>query len=165
MVNTEDAWKTLHQTTDLIKVADAKAGAVLAADGVLGGVLMRTLPATDDWTTRWLYVGLLLSSLGLASVSAVSALRVFAPRLNTDPSQSLLYFANIATQYPTSDDFAPAFRELLEDDEQLQLSLTEQVWATSRIARRKFRAVTPAIWIFGAALATALAAGWARLFV
>lgn len=165
MVNTEDAWKTLHQTTDLIKVADTKAGAILAADGVLGGVLVRTLPAPNDWAARWLYVALLLSGLGLVILSAISALRVFAPRLSTDRSRSLLYFANIARQYSTSVDFAPAYRDLLEDGEQLQRSLTEQVWATSRIARRKFRAVTPAVWTFGAALLAALAAGWAGLFV
>ena len=165
MVNTEDAWKSLHQTTDLIKVADTKAGAILAADGVLGGALLRTLPAPNDWSAKWLYVTLLLGGLGLVILSAVSALSVFAPRLSTDRSRSLLYFANIARRYSTSEDFATAYRDLLEDGEQLQLSLTEQVWATSRIARRKFRAVTPAVWTFGAALVVALAAGWAGLFV
>lgn len=165
MVNIEDAWKTLQQNTDIIKVADAKAGAVLAADGVLGGVLMKVLPSSDGWAGKWLYVGLLLCGLGLVSLSAISAIGVFTPRLNTDHSRSLLYFANIARWYPTPESFASAYGELLEDGEQLQLSLTRQVWATSRIARRKFRAVAPALWTFGAAVLIALAAGWVGLFV
>ncbi|SFT36687.1 hypothetical protein SAMN04487904_101521 [Actinopolyspora lacussalsi subsp. righensis] len=164
MVNTEDAWKTLQQTTDLIKVADTKAAAVLAANGVLGGVLVRALSAPNDWAARWLYAVLLLVSLALATLSIVAALWVFTPRLNTGHSRSLLHFDNIARCSPASDGFALAYRDLLEDGEQLQLSLTQQVWATSRIARRKFRAVTPAIWSFGTSLLTALAAGWAGLF-
>ncbi|MGW3468584.1 Pycsar system effector family protein [Saccharopolyspora sp. NPDC000995] len=163
MVNIEDAWKALQQTTDLIKAADTKAGAVLAASGVLGGVLVRALPAPQDWTTRGLYTGSLLVSLGLVSVSILLALWVFVPRLNADESRSPLFFDNAASWYSTSNAFTSAYRDLLEDAERLQLSLCQQVWATSRVAQRKFRAVTPAIWTFGASLIVALGAGLARL--
>lgn len=84
---------------------------------------------------------------------------VFIPRLRNDRSQGLLYFGNIARRYTDPAEFIPAYRELLSDGPRLEKALAEQVWATSHIARRKFRNVTPAVWLLGIALIAALGAG------
>lgn len=159
MTNSEDAWKALSQTNDLIKGADTKAGAVLAASGVLGGILVRAVPAPRLWGHDPLHAGLLLFSMVLVAVSILLALRVVVPRLRTGKSRSLLYFDNIARQYADAADFALACRSLFEQGDRLHHALAEQLWATSCIARRKFRAVAPAIWLFGLALVAALVAG------
>lgn len=159
MTATEDAWKALQHTNDLIKIADTKAATMLAAGGVLGGILLRALPAQQLWLADWLHVGLLLISIGSVSASILFALRVFVPRLRTEASRSILFFDNIARQYSKATDFVPTYRTTLGDAARLEESLAEQVWATSHIAQRKFRNVTPAIWLFGVALITALLAG------
>ncbi len=159
MTSGEDAWKALQHINDLIKVADTKAAAMLAAGGVLGGILLRTLPAQQRWLVEWLHVGLLLISIGSVSASILFALMVFVPRLRTDASRSILFFDNIASRYAKAADFVPVCRRTLGDTARLEASLAEQIWATSRIAQRKFRNVTPAIWLFGIALITALLAG------
>src|SRR5699024_6365627 len=152
MSSSEDAWKALTQTHDLIKVADTKAGAILAAAGVLGAAVVRALPAMSGWHQKPWHVGLLLVSMVLIAVSIVFALRVFVPRLRLGDSGSLLHFDNIARRYANAAEFSVAYRSLFEHDDRLHKALAEQLWATSRIARRKFRSVGPAVWIFGAAL-------------
>lgn len=159
MANTEDAWKAFQHTNELIKTADEKAGAVLAAGGVLGGVLVNALPAQPWWSGTWLSTALLLASIVLVSVSILLSLAVFVPRLRPRESISPLYFDNIARRYRTPDVFSERYTEVLDHEDQLQHALSEQIWVTSRIARRKFRAVAPAVWFFGAALITALLAG------
>jgi hypothetical protein len=159
MTSSEDAWKALQHTNDLIKVADAKAAAILAASGVLGGVLLRALPEQQLWLAEWPHVGLLLISIGSVSASILFALRVFVPRLRTEASRSILFFDNIVRSYAKVTEFVPVYRATLGNTARLEASLAEQMWATSRIARRKFRSVTPAIWLFGIALIIALVAG------
>ncbi|ASR37180.1 hypothetical protein BAY61_21735 [Prauserella marina] len=159
MTKSDDAWKALSQINDLIKVADAKAGVVLASAGVLGGIVVRAVPSPTQWRESWFHTGLLLLSIALVSVSILLSLRAFVPRLRTGGSRSLLHFDNIARRYTTAADFSTACRALFEQHERLQDAVITQLWATSKIARRKFRSVTCAIISLGFALLTALAAG------
>ncbi|GAB3672549.1 Pycsar system effector family protein [Saccharopolyspora tripterygii] len=159
MAHSEDAWKALQQTHDLIKVADTKAAAIVTGNGVLGGVLLKALPPHSAWPTAWPHVVLLLGSIAALSASILCALLVFAPRLRNDRPESLLYFGTVARQYADPAEFVPAYRKLLSDGPRLEKALAEQVWTTSHIARRKFRKVTPAIWLLAIALITALGAG------
>lgn len=159
MTSSEEAWKALQQTHDLIKVADTKAAAIVTGNGVLGGVLIKALPAQSTWPAAWPHVVLMLSSIAALSVSIVFALRVFVPRLRNAQPPSLLYFGTIARTYPEAAEFISAYRLLLSDGSKLEEALAEQVWTTSHIARRKFQNVTPAIWFLGFALFTALVAG------
>lgn len=159
MASTDDAWKALAQTHELIKLADTKAGMILAASGVLGGLLLRAAPSPPHWTEHPLHISLLLLSVGLVAVSILLSLWVFVPRIRADGARSLLHFDNIARRYADPAEFLAASRSLFEHDERVQRALSEQLWATSHIARRKFRTVTPAIWFFGLGVLAALAAG------
>lgn len=156
----EDAWKALAQANDWIKVADTKAGAVIAASGVLGGFLLRAVPAPGHWGQDPWKVGILLVALAVVGTSALMSLRVFTPRLRTGEAPSLLYFDHIARCYPRPEEFTGPYLAMLRQEERLQESLAEQLWATSVIARRKFRSVTYAIWLLGAGIALAVAAGF-----
>lgn len=162
MAHSEDAWKFLQQTHDLIKVADAKAAAIVTGNGVLGGVLLKALPPHIGWSAAWPHVTLLLASIAAVTASILFALRVFIPRLRNDRQQSLLYFGTVASRYTELAAFLPEYRKLLSDDAKLEKALAEQVWTTSQIARHKFRNVTPAIWLLGFALISALGAGLLR---
>ncbi|SFS52041.1 Pycsar system effector family protein [Saccharopolyspora flava] len=162
MAHSEDAWKILQQTHDLIKVADAKAAAIVTGNGVLGGVLLKVLPPHREWPAAWPHVTLLLIGVAAVGASILFALRVFIPRLSNDRPQSLLYFGTIARRFAEPSAFLPEYRKLLGDETKLEKALAEQVWTTSHIARRKFRNVTPAIWLLGFALICALGAGLLR---
>lgn len=159
MTNSEDMWKALSQNNELIKGADTKAAAIVTAAGVLGGVLVRALSLPLPWSHAPLHTTLMLCSIVLVGVCILLALRVFVPRLRMGQSRSLLHFDNIVRWHTTADEFSAACRSLFERDERIHEALAEQLWATSCIARRKFRTVTPTIWVFGAALVMSLAAG------
>ncbi|WP_406635123.1 Pycsar system effector family protein [Amycolatopsis sp. WGS_07] len=162
MTDTEDAWKTLLQTNDWIKVADAKAAATLAASGVLGSVLARSAPGPTAWRQEPWLASLTMLSLTLTVISAFFALRVFAPRLRAGEPRSLMYFDHIARRYPKALDFKLTFICMLDRDGLMRESIIEQLWANSRVARRKFKQVAYAIWLLGGALATQVAAGLAQ---
>lgn len=147
------------QTTDWIRVADTKAAAILAGGGVLGGVLVRAFPVVAQWWSQPWHCGFLLASLALVTTSGLLALTVFAPRLRSGGRRSLIYFDHIAAKYSRMADFKTAYLAMLDREGQLREALAEQLWATSRIAREKFRRVTVSVWLLAGALITAIAGG------
>lgn len=155
----DDAWKALAQATDWIKVADTKAGVTMAGNGVLGGVMVKALPPRSAWGHQPWQVTLTFLAIACVAISAFVALRVFAPRLRTGEPRSLIYFDHIARRYPKAADFKPKFVAMLGREGQLQEALAEQLWANSRVARKKYRRVAVAVWLLAAALVFALAAG------
>ncbi|OLT42657.1 hypothetical protein BJF85_22210 [Saccharomonospora sp. CUA-673] len=158
MTATENTWKALGQIHELVKLADTKAGLVLAASGVLAGILTQLATSPGLWTTNRAQAVLILLGLVLVLLSTLFALRVFMPRTGLRGARSLLNFANVAARFDNPDDFSRASRALFTHEEQMQRALAEQVWATSRIARRKFRTVTSAIWFFGSGVVVTLSA-------
>ncbi|MGI8309546.1 Pycsar system effector family protein [Saccharopolyspora hattusasensis] len=159
MPGIDDAWKALLQVNDWIKVADAKAAAVLAGSGVLGGLLVRSFPRPHAWAHHPGHAVLMLASLLLVSISTALALTAVAPRLNRRGRPSLVYFGHIARHYAGPNDFKAAFLPVLDREGQLRELLAEQLWTNSRIARRKFQKVSLSIWLLGGSLTTAAAAG------
>ena len=159
MPNTEDAWKALGQVNDWIKVADTKAGLVLSASGVLGGAVLHGLPPHEQWSQHAWKAGMLLTALALACASALTSLRVFAPRLKVGEPSSPLHFEHIARRYADPREFRQHAGPLFDEQERLREALTGQLWATSKVARRKFRHVAPAVWLLAASLFVAAAAG------
>lgn len=165
MAGVDDVWKSLAQVNDWIKVADAKAVALLAGSGILGGFVVRALPAWREWgTAPWYHSFLLLStaSLSLAIFLSLSALM---PKLKAGEPRSLVYFDHIARRYEDFKPFKKNYLAMINRDEQLREQLTEQLWATSRVARRKFVRVTYALLAAVAAIILAgisgiLKGGW-----
>jgi hypothetical protein len=152
----DEAWRVLGQVNDWIRFADTKAGAVVAASGVLGGLLVKSAPSRNDFRTHTTYAVLLSLALASVAVGMLLALRVLTPKLRSGEPRSLVYFSHVAKKYPrTPSDFVERFKSMADDENQLAIQVLDQVWANSCVAYRKYRMVTWAIWFFRAALVIA----------
>lgn len=152
-VSTEEVWRSLQQVNEWIRFADAKAGAVLAGSGLLGGFIVGSIPTVSDFkvhTTRAVLIGVAIVCLG---ASSLITLRILAPRLRTGEPRSLIYFDHIARRYENDcKTFVTNYLSLVKSDDDLSRQVAEQVWSNSRVARRKFRRVSYAIWSLGGAM-------------
>lgn len=159
VADSEDAWKALAHTADWIKVADAKAGAVLAAGSVLGGLLVREIAQQGAWRQHPWGASLSLVGLALVSASILLSLRVFTPRLKAAAPRSLLYFDDIARHYQQRDQFTADYVALLSEQDRLSEALAGQLWEISRVASQKHRCMTKAILLLGSAVLISIIAG------
>jgi Family of unknown function (DUF5706) len=147
MSDVDSAWKTLERVNEWIRFADSKAVALLTGNGVLGGFVIRAMPRWSQVGTHpWRY-WFLATSLGFVMAAILSNLRVLTPKLKAGEPRSLLYFDHVGKRYRDPTNFNHAFRELLNDEPRLIDQIADQVWANSRVARKKF-----------------VAAGWATRF-
>jgi Family of unknown function (DUF5706) len=158
-MRTEESWRSLQQVNEWIRLADAKAGAVLAASGVLGAFLVNSVPRLADFHVHSTRAALLTIAIACTGASALITLQTLAPRLRVSEARSLIYFDHIALRYANdSDAFVDTYIELVADENSLLRQVTEQVWANSVIARSKFRRVGYAVRLLGLAMLTSGAA-------
>ncbi|WP_432893397.1 Pycsar system effector family protein [Kribbella sp. CA-245084] len=135
-------WQVLQTVNDWIKFADAKAGAVLAGDGVLIAVVAQS---SDDVTA------LLLPALVVAVLSGLLALWAVVPRLGLVYPASPFYFNHVASQCEDAKAYREWILPTLRDPAALEQTLSDQIWAMSRVARVKYRWVRFATWLLGLA--------------
>ncbi|WP_088998256.1 Pycsar system effector family protein [Micromonospora echinofusca] len=155
----DNGWKALGQVNEWIRFADAKAAAVLAASGVLGGLLVKRIPRLADFKDEPVYAGLLVVAILCLGGAALIASRILAPRLRTGEARSLIYFDHVARRYGGDRrGYVDTFTALTADEERFERHLAEQVWANSKVARAKFRRVAVAIYLLGAAMLSSGAA-------
>jgi hypothetical protein len=158
-VKVDDAWKALGQVNDWIRFADAKAIAVLAASGVLGGLLVRSIPRASDFKLHTATAILLSAAIVCIGASALITLRTLAPRLRAGEARSLLYFDHVARRYSQDRNaFVENFVGLGADEAGVVRQIADQVWVNSIVARRKFRRVSYAVVFLGLAMASSGAA-------
>jgi hypothetical protein len=158
-VGADDAWRSLGQINEWIRFADAKAGAVLAASGVLGAFLVNDVPRLEDFKVHTTRAALLAVAIICIGLSSLLSLQILAPRLRTGEARSLIYFDHVARRYASDrNGFADNYLSLTKIDTDLTRQIADQVWATSIVARRKFRRVSYAIRLLGAAMVSAGAA-------
>jgi hypothetical protein len=143
----EDLWQALHGVQEWVRFADAKAGATLAADGVL--IAMFAGPVRDHGKASALATGMLVAALALAGLSALSALAAVYPRIPMVKPKSLLYFDHVS-RYQLDADYHAAAIRVFKDPELLARTITDQIWAFSRQARRKYTHVVWAILLLAA---------------
>ena len=151
-MNSDDAWKAFEQVILWVRYADAKATTLLAANGVLGGILLsRPLSAGDAKLARNV---LLTVGLCAAALSALLSVRAMVPRLlRRAPQTSMLYFDHIASRDGNDrDGYLAVFQATNNDPELMIREIVGQIWANSLVAKRKFRNVSAATWLIGLAL-------------
>jgi hypothetical protein len=164
-MTTEYAWKSLQLISEWIKVADVKAGALLAANGVFVGFAMSG--ALRLGSLRVAPVNAVLASLALvcAVASTVLAVRALNPRVDVGGPPSLLYFDSIASRHGDDrEKFVQSYVNLTADPARLTRQLADQIWATSVVTRYKYRYIRWATGLFVAGLGFGAAAGLARVF-
>jgi hypothetical protein len=150
-VKTNDAWSALSEINHWIRFADTKASVILAAGGVVGGILL-SRPEGDLLTVRGIVWSVATASVALSSLFGLLAL---LPRLRVRRGKptSLLYFDHVARRFTGKpDDYAVTFAQAADEVEPMRRELAGQILANSIVARRKFRHVTAATWFVGVAL-------------
>ena len=143
-------YESLSRVIRFTRMADTKAGAVLALQFVLAGVLATRLldqlaPAIADNPVG--VVGITVTVAGLAyilsALAAVgSAVLVYAPA-TPKTGQSLIYFEDVAGM--DVQQFTAAAMAM--DTAEIERQLLEQIYRVSRIARAKMRLVRYAFWL------------------
>jgi hypothetical protein len=129
---------TLQQANEMIRFADVKAAAVLAAAGVLTG----QLPSAHG---SWAKALLLVAGVAIA-LSALLALSTLAPRRETTAGQSLHYYEDVVRRYGHDRNaFVDAWIQAAADEG----AVAGQIWAANMVAYRKFTRITWSIRALG----------------
>ncbi|GAA2152542.1 hypothetical protein FHX52_0777 [Humibacillus xanthopallidus] len=137
-VDAAEAWKAVGLVNDWVKHAESKAGALMAASGVTGGVLYN-LVKSQDHPGGFLAIAATTSAVTVL-LAAACALTALWPRLHaSEPPTSLLYFEHIARRHPKSPAaYIEEFKALATNPDSLLEQLAQQVWANARVAKRKY---------------------------
>ncbi len=148
----ETLWKIYENVQGLIRHSDAKAGAILVADGAIATILLSNVPVLAATCTQSAIVHLLiLAGSVLLFLSAIFAGISIIPAVDVGDPASLIYFNHIAHFYPTYDAYAQAVKDALDRDT-IRDDLSRQVWIISKVAQKKYRHVARSIGCFGFSL-------------
>ncbi|MGI8336279.1 Pycsar system effector family protein [Actinomadura scrupuli] len=85
----------------------------------------------------------------LAALSALSALAAVYPRIPMVKPVSMLYFDHVS-RHKDAAEYHTAAMDLFTEPDLLARALTDQIWAFSRQARRKYTHVMLAMVLLGA---------------
>jgi hypothetical protein len=135
--NPDHAWRALDLVNGWISHAETKAGASLAASGVVGGVLYHLMAGRkhSPWHLDVLATLCTVTVILAACCAGVS----LWPRLKGlgDPT-SALYFSHIARGHEKADTYTEVLRLLTQDPEALTEQIAQQVWANAGVAHKKY---------------------------
>jgi hypothetical protein len=138
----EDLWRTLQTVSEWIRVADAKAGATLAVDGVMLALLvgrLRGIPTPSAVPAAGFSAAVIL-----AAVSGLLAIWTVVPRTRRLGAASMVHYGTIAG-FGSAVTYHSAAVALLADPDAVAKALTDHIWTISRSAKRKYLLVTWAI--------------------
>ncbi|MFV2125799.1 Pycsar system effector family protein [Solwaraspora sp. WMMA2065] len=126
---------SLQQANEMIRFADVKAAAVLAAAGVLAG----QLPSAHGPLSE----SILLVAGACVALSALLALYTLAPRQQATAAWSLHYFENVAQRYGDDREaFIDAWLDASDDPDGFERAIAGQLWVANMVAYRKFVRIT-----------------------
>lgn len=155
-LRTEDLWKTYEAINELIRFADTKATAIMAIDGVIAGFFFSNIGTIQTilkvkpiaLIPLLMAAGFILLSLGFSAYCVI-------PRLKMNKSKCLIFFGDIS-EYQS----AEAYRKAIENEmsgDKIEGHLIDQIWTNSKIAERKYAAITTSVIIFVALIIASLA--------
>lgn len=142
----ENSWKTLDTINEWIRFADTKAGGVLGIVGLIASIMLSVLARVGSNLLNQNPLLFLFLVLGILSGCGAIyfSVRCLNPTLNIDEPTSLIYFAHIAQKFKTPLSYRQAIDKGFAEEEMLS-QVTDQIWANSRVAWKKYQAVTWAI--------------------
>jgi hypothetical protein len=152
--NAEAGWRILSIVNDWTKHAEGKAVAVLASSGVLGSLLYTLVKGADRLPTAVVVTALVSASLLLLTATCASiALR---PRLRTagQPTNPLFYDHVARRHRDGPQSYRLVLAALANDSKALLDAVADQIWATSRTARAKYRWANRALVLLMPAIAS-----------
>lgn len=139
--NTSHAWTALGNVNDWVRHAETKAGYLLAAAGVSGGVLYN-LVKSELHPSAWFSFVSVACCAGLVT-AALSATWSLVPRLKLhglEEPTSLLYYSHIVRKFGQNGQaYTEALRELLSDSSNLTDAIARQTHSIATVAHRKYR--------------------------
>lgn len=142
----ENLWKTLDTINAWIRFADTKAGGVLALVGIIASIMLSVLAKEGSNISSQYPMFFLLIVLGILSGCGAIffAILCLIPTLNVGESTALIYFIHIAQKFETPTSYRQAIDKGFTD-EQILSQIADQIWANSKVAWKKYRAVTWAL--------------------
>jgi pycsar effector protein len=156
---TEFLWRIYGQINEWIRFADAKAGALLAADVVMIVAAIQSFKDHKDvlmgHVVLW-FPGI-LSLVGL-SASAFCCLMCILPRTRAIAGKSVIFFGDIARGYTSLDAYLQS-ASTLGDENRAFDEISRQVWENARIAEHKHLWIARAVWSIFFGLVVALVVG------
>jgi hypothetical protein len=155
----DHGWRILDSVTNLIGHADSKAGAILAACGVIGGLLF-SLVSGRTGLSAWAIVPATACAALAGTAAGCAGMALRPRRIHVGLPFNALYFEHIArVGGDSATRYGESLRELLRDTETLTDQLVAQIWISSRIAVRKYDWVDRAMLaLFGSLTALGLTA-------
>jgi hypothetical protein len=162
----ESLWKTYQATGEWIRFTDTKAGATLAACGVLAGVVAGALKDNRKEILASVPLSMCLALALLALLSAVVyGMNCISPTLGfqkkkgltrspvafLDAKESVIYFEHVAA-LEKPEDYELVASEIFADAERTRTQVAQQVWALARVCSEKNRQVAWAIRLLAVSL-------------
>lgn len=139
----ETLWKTYNVINEWIRFSDTKAGAILAANGVIASIVLSKLPGYKVFLNDHLML-LILLILGIITtfISIISSIICLNPTLKIgSKTNSVIFFANIAENFETYNEYEKNALDVLTDEKHAAAQIAQQVWANSKVALKKYKAV------------------------
>lgn len=163
----EGLWKAYQANAEWIRATDTKAGAVLAAAGVLVGVVASAVKDNRADILRNPVLGnCVVLGTTLLVLSVVYGVNCISPTLGfrrkrglarsvtefQDAKESVIYFEHVAS-LERPDDYALIAGEVFTHPEKAQAQVAQQVWALARVCSEKNRQVAWSIRLLALSLA------------
>lgn len=156
---TDLPWRIFQNINGFIASADAKASGILAAEGVILGVVLGNLKSVVEALSGWAPATLAIIAATALSASFFFALQCLTPRLKinypTGPA-SLIYFKSVAAMDYTV--FADGLKRMANDEPHAVEHIGQQAWINAHIATAKFTDVQRSLRLFGLAVLLAILA-------
>jgi|WetSurMetagenome_2_1015567.scaffolds.fasta_scaffold76613_2 hypothetical protein len=144
MKNTQESmWKIYDTLNEWIRFSDAKAGVILATNGIIAGAILSDPAGLKAFLYKnpVFFIPLILAVL-MACISIYFSLRCLNPTLKIGKPDSLIFFGHIALNFETAEEYQSVAKKIFLDDDLAESQIAEQIWANSKISQRKFEAVT-----------------------
>lgn len=150
----QNQWGVLSSNQESIRFSDTKAVLLITALGVIGTIVYSNASSVlegmkqSGWTVLFSVL-----AIALGAISCYFSFKCLDPILKNDNPHSLVYFGHIQAKYKKYE----AYHSDLVGDKGNAFSeaLSEQIWATSRIAWKKFRRFAISLRFFLASMMSA----------
>lgn len=136
-------WQTYQVVNEWIRFADTKAAVVIAINGILMGFVVTNLPSLKVVLLgyKWLLIISIFAALSNL-LSTYFSIKCLNPTLNVGEPNSLIYYAHIALQFDSYNEYYQETKEVFADEVESTKQIASQVWANSKVAWKKYKAIT-----------------------